>query len=62
LRDSLLIAWGLLRGCFGPWPGLDGLRIAGTPPARMEGATYTSCDLGSDIALAVGNGVTRRTQ
>ncbi len=62
LCSSLLIAWGFLRGCFGAWPGLDGLRIAGRPPARMEGATYKFCHLGGDIALEVRNGVTRRTQ
>jgi len=42
--------------------GLDGVRIAGRPPARMEGATYKFCHLGTDIALEVRNGVTRRTQ
>ena len=60
LCNSLLIAWGFLRGCFGAWPGLDGLRIAGRPPVRMEGATYKFCHLGSDVALEVRNGVTRR--
>jgi len=52
---------GFLRGCFGAWPGLTGLRIAGRPPAQMEGATYRFCHLGKDIALEVRNGVTRKT-
>jgi hypothetical protein len=61
LCDSLLIAWGFLRGCFGAWPGLDGVRIAGRAPARMEGATYRFCHLGRDIQLEVRNGVTRKS-
>ncbi len=60
LCDSLLIAWGFLRGCFGAWPDLDGLRFLGRPPANMEGATYTFCHLGHDISIEVRNGVTRR--
>jgi hypothetical protein len=61
LCDSLLIAWGFLRGCFGAWPGLDGMRIAGRAPAQLEGATYRFCHLGKDVQLAVRNGVTRET-
>ena len=60
LCDSLLIAWGFLRGCFGAWPALDGVRITGRPPAQMEGANYRFCHLGKDVGLAVRRGVTRQ--
>ena len=60
LCDSLLIAWGFLHGCFGAWPGLDGVRFTGRPPAQMEGATYKFCHLGKDIALEIRNGATRQ--
>ncbi len=61
LCDSLLIAWGFLRGCFGAWPGLDGVQITGRPPAKMEGASYTFSHLGKDVSIEIRKGVTRLT-
>lgn len=59
LCDSLLIAWGFLRGCFGAWPGLDDLKITGNAPAQMEGAHYRFCHLGKDVEIEVRKGTTR---
>jgi hypothetical protein len=56
LDDSLLVLWGFLRGCFGVWPHLDGLRQTGKPPRRLEGARYTFCYLGRDVTIEVRNG------
>jgi hypothetical protein len=53
LNNSLLILWGFLRGCFGVWPALGGLRRVGQPPGRMEGARYRFCHLGADVELMV---------
>ncbi len=61
LCDSLLIAWGFLRGCFGAWPSLDGVQITGRPPATMEGASYSFSHLGKDVSIEIRNGVTHLT-
>jgi hypothetical protein len=60
LDDSLLVLWGFLRGCFGVWPHLDGLRQTGAPPRQLEGARYTFCYLGRDVTFQVRNGETIR--
>lgn len=56
LNNALLILWGFLRGCFGVWPSLTGLRKTGPVSRRMEGASYTFCHLGKDVHLAVRDG------
>lgn len=58
LDDSLLVLWGFLRGCFGVWPHLDGLRQTGAPSRRLEGARYTFCYMGRDVTIQVRNGRT----
>jgi hypothetical protein len=58
LDDSLLILWGFLRGCFGVWPRLDGLRQTGAPSWRLDGARYTFCYLGRDVTAEVRGGRT----
>ncbi|MBI5280819.1 MAG: hypothetical protein HY858_03985 [Candidatus Solibacter usitatus] len=59
LNNALLILWGFLRGCFGVWPGLNGVRVAGKPPGALEGASYRFCHLGRDVRVGVRGGETR---
>lgn len=58
LDNGLMILWGFLRGCFQAWPDLNGVRIYGKPPAKLEGASYRFRHLGRDVSLEVHNGRT----
>jgi hypothetical protein len=58
LNDSLLAAWGLLRGGLGFAPTLSrGLVRTGAPAPELEGAVYTFGFLGADVCLEVKDGV-----
>ena len=58
LNDSLLAAWGLLRGGLGLAPTLSkGLVATGAPAAQLEGAVYTFGYLGEDVCVKVEGGV-----
>jgi hypothetical protein len=56
LNDSLLILWGMLRGCFGVTATLDGVRLAATAPRALEGSRMTFSHGGKSVTVAVKGG------
>lgn len=63
LNDSLLAAWGLLRGGLGFAPTLSrGLVATGAPAPQLEGAVYTFGYMGADVCLTVAGGVLKHCE
>ncbi len=61
LNDSLLSAWGLLRGGMGVKATLSkGLLKTGAPAPQLEGARHTFGYLGEDVCLEVAGGALQR--
>lgn len=54
LQDSLLLMWGFIRGAFGAWPDLEGVRIIGRPAKQLAvGASHSFEHLGSTVTIRV---------
>ena len=54
LQDSLVLLWGFIRGAFGAWPELGGVRIIGRPARQLAvGASHTFEHLGNEVTIHV---------
>lgn len=54
LQDSLILLWGFIRGAFGVWPELQGVRIIGRPARQLVvGASHTFEHLGRKVTIRV---------
>lgn len=54
LQDSLVLLWGFIRGAFGAWPELGGVRVVGRPARQLgEGASHTFLHLGQVVTITV---------
>ena len=54
LQDSLVLLWGFIRGAFGAWPELRGVRVVGRPARQLgEGALHTFLHLGKVVTITV---------
>eukprot|EP01048_Picozoa_sp_COSAG05_P000249 COSAG05_NODE_7_length_42457_cov_58.929152_6_plen_72_part_00 len=54
LQDSLILLWGFIRGVFGAWPELQGVRIIGRPARQLAvGASHSFHHLGSTVTISV---------
>jgi hypothetical protein len=53
LNNSLLILWGMLRGCFGVFPTLDGVHVVGKPAKQLNGARYEFSYMGRSVLIHI---------
>ena len=54
MQDSLILLWGFIRGAFGAWPELGGVRVVGRPARQLAvGASHTFEHLGKEVTIRV---------